>query len=647
MERCLDAILVPHINHGDRICNDNEHAFLIEKYYNDIVKCIHIADLQLPRCRPSVQKTYWNETLTILKNDSITAHEFWKLSGCPRTGPIFEAKKAAHYKYKLHLRKCQCDDNQTRMDALNDDLVSGYQNKFWKSYKHFNYSNSKSTTYIDGLNDDHDIANCFANSFRSVYETRDEATALNLKSNFVSLYDSYSREHQHDSIRPMLLSWVDMLSVVSKLKTGKASASFVKAEHLLHGSPKLIVHLHILFNAMIQHSYVPTEFLNGVITPLIKDSEGNHSDPTNYRGLTLGVVFSFMFEHAVLLKIGHLLTTDCLQFGYKRRHSISHAVFSVKSCIDFFTSRGSSVIAAFLDCSKGFDKIDHSGIFTKLMKRNIPLCFLNIIIYWYSNLSSTVKWNSALSFSFPVRSGVRQGGVLSPHLFSVYLDDLFKILKESKVGCYVMNLFVSAVIYADDICLLAPCRSALQTLLNACENYGIKWCLSYNPTKSKTMVFGNSQPIKPLQMYGRELQFVQEIKYLGVTIVSGKSFSISIAPMLRKFRSAANTILNAHRRSSETVMMKLLYAVAVPLLTYACETLPFTARQLNEMTVALNDVIRRIFSFHRWESVSYLRQMCGYQSITEMVRYQTDRFFKLFPRVDNPALTYLKAIVIA
>ena len=161
------------------------------------------------------------------------------------------------------------------------------------------------------------------------------------------------------------------------------------------------------------------------------------------------------------------------------------------------------------------------------------------------------------------------------------------------------------------------------------------------------MVFGNAQPTKPLVMYGRELQFVNELKYLGVTVVSGKLFSISVSPMLRKFRSAANTILNAHRRSSDPVLMKLVYAVAVPLLTYACETLPITAKQLNEMTVALNDVIRRIFSFHRWESVSYLRQTCGYLSITEIVHHQTETFLKHFPRTDNLTLNRLKAIVIA
>ena len=129
-----------------------------------------------------------------------------------------------------------------------------------------------------------------------------------------------------------------MLTVMSKLKIGKASASFVKAEHILYGSPKLAWHLHLLFNAMIQHSYVPQEFLNGVITPLIKDTEGDHSDPKNYRGLTLGVVFSYLFEHAMLIKIGNLLETDPVQFGYKKRHSTSHALFSLKECVEYFTS---------------------------------------------------------------------------------------------------------------------------------------------------------------------------------------------------------------------------------------------------------------------------------------------------------------------
>ena len=72
----------------------------------------------------------------------------------------------------------------------------------------------------------------------------------------------------------------------------------------------------LLFNSFIQHSYVPQEFLRGVITPLVKDTEGDYSDPGNYRGLTIGVVFSYLFEHAMLSKVGHLLNSDSQETAF-------------------------------------------------------------------------------------------------------------------------------------------------------------------------------------------------------------------------------------------------------------------------------------------------------------------------------------------
>ena len=359
MEQCLDAIRIPYIVHGSHCCNETDHIREIENYYNNIVNCIKTADTQLPRCKPTTIKGYWNDDLSLLKNDSIVAHEYWKMNGSPRFGPIFEAKKNAYYRYKLFLKQCKNDFDQNRVDDLNEDLLNGDQNKFWRSYKYFNYSKCNQNSYIDGLSDNAQIADCFAKGFNEIYTTTDASQSSKLFNEFQELYATYSSQHVNDTIDHMYLSWNDMLTVMSKLKTGKSSATFVKAEHILYGSPKLAWHLHLLFNAMIQHCYVPHEFLNGVITPLIKDTDGDHCDSKNYRGLTLGVVFSYLFEHAMLLKIGHLLVTDSVQFGYKKRHSTSHAIYSLKECIDYFTSRGSSVYTAFLDCSKGFEKVNH------------------------------------------------------------------------------------------------------------------------------------------------------------------------------------------------------------------------------------------------------------------------------------------------
>ena len=150
--------------------------------------------------------------------------------------------------------------------------------------------------------------------------------------------------------------------------------------------------------------------------------------------------------------------------------------------------------------------------------------------------------------------------------------------------------------------------------------------------------------IKPLLMYGKELQLVDELKYLGITLTSGKSFSFSTLPMLRKFRCATNTIINAHLKSSEPVLLKLIYAVAVPLLTYACESLSFTSKQMNEMTIALNDAIRRIFTYQRWESITFLRQSFGYLSFTEIVQRRTRNFMQFMARTNNRTLMTLESI---
>ena len=644
MENNLDQIEIPHIVHGDHACQSVEHIFLIEQYYTDILRCIHLADLQLPRHRPTVTKEYWSEELTLLKNDSIVAHDFWKLNGSPRTGPIFEAKKKSHYLYKLRIRQARDEFNQEKIDSLNENLIDGDHHKFWNSYKRINKSKVNCSPRIDNLTNDCDIANRFADTYKKVYDSLDKQKSYSLLTDFNSQYREYHATHCHDSIKPFLLTWSDMLDVMSQLKAGKATCSFVKPEHILYGSPKLIWHLHLLFNAMIMHSYVPSEFLRGVITPLLKDSEGNNSDPSNYRPLTLSVIFSNLFERALMLKIGHLLETDSLQFGYKRRHSVSHAIYSLKTCVDYFTNRGSRVFSAFLDCSKGFDRVNHHGLFLKLMKRRVPLCILDLIIYWYSNLVSVVKWNDSYSESFSVPSGVRQGGVLSPYFFTIYVDDLIVRLRRLRNGCHISETFLAAIVYADDICLLAPCRSALQKLLNECETYGNEWCLSYNPAKSKILLFGPHSVCPSFKMYGKELSHVNELKYLGVTIVAGKTFSTASMKPLIRFRSSANAILNVPRRSSEPILMKLVYSICVPNLTYASEVLSYSSQQTHSFHVALNDCIRRIFGYNRWESIRHLRLSMGYPSIVDIFAQRKRKFFTRLPTIHNPTLNALAAM---
>ena len=146
-------------------------------------------------------------------------------------------------------------------------------------------------------------------------------------------------------------------------------------------------------------------------------------------------------------------------------------MYALKGCIDYFTSRGSNTFVAFMDLTKAFDTISHYALFTKLIKRKVPLCFLLLIIYWYSNMSAYCKWGKSKSGVIDVSSGTKQGGVLSPDLFALYIDDLFSLLKATGVGCYVAYLFLAAILFADDLALSAPTRNSLQKLINVAVDY--------------------------------------------------------------------------------------------------------------------------------------------------------------------------------
>ena len=99
------------------------------------------------------------------------------------------------------------------------------------------------------------------------------------------------------------------------------------------------------------------------------------------------------------------------------------------------------------------------------MDRNIPCNFLSLLEKWFSVSISCVKWGISYSEFFQLLCGVRQGGVLSPFLFAIFVDSIVDRVKETGLGCYLNSVCVSILLYADDIVLSAPSVTALQCLL--------------------------------------------------------------------------------------------------------------------------------------------------------------------------------------
>ena len=531
-------------------------------------------------------------------------------------------------------------------ERLYEYLTSLDSDSFWKVWRDQNKESGSLVTRVEGETSQRGIAAVFRDHFRAVYSNNSTPEHESLKSEFCQRFSEYYRGHIDDPISCLYISWSEMVDILGKLKIGKSSSGDIRPEHIFYGSEKLAFHLQLLFNGMIQHGVVVTDFLHGTITPIVKDSQGDVSDCANYRGITLGSIYSKLFEMALDVKLAPFLTSDHLQFGFKKQTSTSHALFTLKSTVDYFNSRGSDVFVAFLDCTKAFDRISHHGLFLKLMERRVPLCLLLLIVFWHLNMSCRVKWGDEFSEEFRVPLGTKQGGISSPGFFSLYINDMIELMRKSGLGCHIIRLFLAAILFADDLAILAPSRSALQKLISICEDYCRKFCLQFNSSKSKVMTFGSTYavPIAPLTIAGDPIDFVSEWKYLGTTLAAGKSFSFTARPDISSFYRATNSVLNVLNGAHKRTLLALLRANCLPILTYACTVKQYSASDMSDCNLAMNNAFRKVFGYTDWRSIRTLREEYSFKSIYEIFKVAQDRFLAACCTHHNPVIKFIASI---
>ena len=134
---------------------------------------------------------------------------------------------------------------------------------------------------------------------------------------------------------------------------------------------------------------------------------------------------------------------------YKKKNSgCRNAIHSVRKTVERLTKGNNTVNICSLDFSKAFDKVNHYGLCIKLMKRLIPVVLLEVLENWLSGCFAFVKWHDSHSSVFNIRFGVRQGSVLSPYLFLIYIDDVGKLC-DFRNGSFVL-------LYAGDMTPSGP-----------------------------------------------------------------------------------------------------------------------------------------------------------------------------------------------
>ena len=134
---------------------------------------------------------------------------------------------------------------------------------------------------------------------------------------------------------------------------------------------------------------------------------------------SLANVFTKVVEKVLYSRMEGYLQSTSNQFGFKRKHGTEMCVFVLKELIRYYIKHGSCMYVAFLDASKAFDRVNHTKLFSKLLRLGVPTWVIKVLVQWYCNQSICVRWGSVFSDFFLVNNGVRQG-VFFPHYCLMY-----------------------------------------------------------------------------------------------------------------------------------------------------------------------------------------------------------------------------------
>ena len=191
---------------------------------------------------------------------------------------------------------------------------------------------------------------------------------------------------------------------------------------------------------MLTHGCMPDAFMKTSLIPILKNKNGDTSAESNYRPIAIVTAMSKVFELCLSRIMDVYLLTSDNQFGFKQKHSTDLCIYTVKSIIQYYNYYNSPVYTCFLDASKAFDRINLWTMFKQLILRDVPVLLIRILCFWYRSQQLCILWGKTRSSFFTLLNVVRQGGILSPKLSSVYMDDLSKLLISSGISCFIDNV---------------------------------------------------------------------------------------------------------------------------------------------------------------------------------------------------------------
>ena len=540
--------------------NNNNIDIAVEKL-NYIFNINRGGGSKRPRNTPKRQKKWYDKTCKELAKElKITAK---LLSNAP-TNPFLRGSFCKKRKEFKRLVKRKKTEWRSSMISKLEEMENQDPKEYWKLIKELR-DNKKNEAEFD--------TDKFTSFFEKLYSLPKNGPE---QQKITDLVQQTLENASHTFEDRFTLE--ELIKAIKRLKNNKsAGPDRIIAEMLKASTPEIMLLILKIMNKIRTTFQYPTKWGIGITSLLFK--EGDDDDPGNYRAITvtdtLAKVLAILINERMETwsKENNIIRDE--QIGFEKKTRSADHLFVLKTIMDKYKSEGKKVYACFIDFQKAFDSVWRTGLLYKLIKSGLNMNTIKLIKNMYEKTSQTLKLNGGISKLFRTYKGVRQGCILSPKLFNLFINDIPNIFDNSCCPVTIHDkVNINCLMYADDLVLLSETASGLQSCLYKLHQYTEKWGLKLNLKKTKIMIFQNQGKRKTEQfIFGSQIvQHADEYKYLGTIITYTGNFKLNEVNLKKKGLRASFLIFKQIGRNAKpSSAIKIFEKVVEPILLYNCE----------------------------------------------------------------------------
>ena len=368
---------------------------------------------------------------------------------------------------------------------------------------------------------------------------------------------------------------------VRTLKEGKSPGpDNIPGELLKHGGDAMTNALTVICQRIWEAKEWPKDWTQSLIIPLPK--KGNTRQCQNHRTISLishpSKVMLRVLLNRLKTQAEEILAEE--QAGFRAGRSTVEQIFNCRILIEKHLQHQKDLYHNFIDFKKAFDRVWHEGLWHVLRGFNIEEGLVQTIQALYGNATSAVLFNNKIGEAFRTTVGVRQGCLLSPALFNIFLEIIMQeTLADFQTTISIGGRPICNLRFADDIDLLGGSNAELQELTDSLSERAGAYGMEISAEKSKTMVNSHDDLHADITMNGQKLEEVEAFKYLGATITKdGRSTTeIKIRMATATAAMAKLSTIWRSRTISFPTKLKLYKSLVLSILLYGCESWTLTA----------------------------------------------------------------------